>query len=105
MSAETVLGRMLTNLNVLISGLAANAADLPHLQSNTQLLTQLRDELVALNDRQEAQKAELHQVSEKLGSVVNRLNGEIQKARNSIKGVYGNRMQKLEEFGIAVKSA
>ena len=100
MNVDTTLGRILTNLNVLISGLAANAADLVHLQSNTQLLTQLRDELVAMNDQQEADKARLHQASDQLNSLVKRVKSEVQKARNGVKSVYGNRSLKLEEFGV-----
>jgi len=44
MNEESILGRLLTNLNLLLHGLTINAADLPMLQTQTERLNQLREE-------------------------------------------------------------
>jgi len=105
MSAESIIGRLLIELSVLLAGLINNAADLPHMQVQAQTIQQIRDNLSTLNDRQEAAKASLHQLTEQIKGARTQSRFEMRKARNGVKAVYGDRTQKLEEFGIPVRSA
>ena len=100
MSAESVFGRILTSLSVLLAGIAANAAELPHLQAGAQELKELNDRAIAVNLEQEAAKARLHQVTVETNAVLAQIRAGMTKNRNAIRGVYGTQSKKLEEFGM-----
>jgi len=103
MNTESILGRLLTNLNVLLHGLTVNAADLPMFAAQTTLLQQLRDEAIAINDQQEIAKAKQHQLTEQAAAMYAHLREEMIRARNGVRTVYGHRSLKLEEFGFKGK--
>jgi len=105
MSEETVFGRILTSLSVMVAGLAAHAAELPHLQTGAQRLQQLNDQAVDLNTAQEAAKAQLHDVTEQVYAAFDQIREELNRARNGVRSFYGVRSHKLEEFGVAPRSS
>jgi len=103
MNEESILGRLLTNLNVMLHGLATNAAELPMLAAQTEVLQQLRSEAISINDEQENAKARQHQLTERAEAVYARLREEMIRARHGLRMVYGHRSLKLEEFGFKGK--
>jgi hypothetical protein len=85
---------------LLKQGLDANAADLTFLAAERDQLAALAVNLAALNAEQEALKARTQQVTQALDAGVGQMNELESRVRNSLKGKYGAKNEKLEEFGI-----
>jgi uncharacterized protein YydD (DUF2326 family) len=98
-----VLGKVLTEIDVIVSGLSANSAQLGHLMERRDTLTALHDELEALNVEQEALKAKAQQVTAQIEAKIQVARTEMRLLRHGIRAVYGEDTQKLEEFGIRVR--
>jgi hypothetical protein len=104
MAGEKVLGALLTEASVMLKGLETNAADLAHLSARRTALQTLQVELTDLNQRQEAAKATLQQLSAQINAQQKTARTELRLLRKGVEAVYGDDAQKLEEFGIRVKS-
>ncbi len=85
---------------LLKQGLDANAAELTFLEAERTQLTALIESLKTLDGRQEALKAQLQQVTQELDTKVGQATALESRLRASIKGKYGAKNEKLEEFGI-----
>ena len=85
---------------LLKQGLTANAADLAFLEAERTQFTALATSLGALDAQQEALKAQLQQVTQDLNAKVGQMKGLESRLRASLKGKYGTKNEKLEEFGI-----
>ena len=104
MAKEKVLGGFLTESDVMISALEANAADTAHLDSRKQTVATLRDELIELNKQQEAAKAQVQQLTAQIKANLKAARKELSLLRKGVQAIYGDDVEKLEEFGIKVKS-
>jgi chromosome segregation ATPase len=97
---RTSFSENMARWELLRQGLAANAADLAFLSAEQAQLTSLLTDLRSLDARQENLKAQLQQVTQELEGKVAQA-GELEsRLRASLKGKYGGRNEKLEEFGI-----
>ncbi len=85
---------------LLKQGLTANAADLAFLEAERTQFTALLASLGTLDAQQEALKAQLQQVTQELDTKVGQATALESRLRASIKGKYGAKSEKLEEFGI-----
>jgi hypothetical protein len=85
---------------LLKQGLDANAADLTFLAAEHDRITTLAANLAALNAQQEALKAQTQQVTQALHGGMDQMIELESRVRNSLKGKYGTKNEKLEEFGI-----
>lgn len=88
--------------NLLKQGLDANAAELAFLDAARGQVTALVASLTTLEARQEALKAALQQTTQEMDGQVGQMAALESRVRASLKGMYGARNEKLEEFGIKV---
>lgn len=85
---------------LLKQGLTANAADLAFLEAERTQCTTLLANLGTLDAQQEALKAQLQQTTQELGEKIGQMKALESRLRASLKGKYGAKSEKLEEFGI-----
>jgi hypothetical protein len=89
---------------LLKQGLDANAADLTFLEAERAQITALAANLAALaaqqHAQQEALKAQTQQVTQELDAGIGQMIALESRVRASLKGKYGAKNEKLEEFGI-----
>jgi hypothetical protein len=85
---------------LLKQGLDANAADLTFLEPERDQITALVANLAALEAQQEALKAQTQQVTQALHAGIGQMCELESRMRNSLKGKYGAKNEKLDEFGI-----
>jgi hypothetical protein len=86
--------------NLLKQGLDANAADLTFLEAECGQFTTLLANVGTLDARQEALKAQLQQVTQQLQTKLGETETLETRLRASLRGKYGLKNEKLEEFGI-----
>ncbi len=85
---------------LLKQGLDANAAELTFLEAERTQITALVASLGTLDAQQEALKAQLQQVTQELKAKISQMMLLESRLRASLKGKYGAKNEKLEEFGI-----
>ncbi len=90
----------LARWELLKQGLAANATDLAFLSTETAELTTLVSDLKAADARQEALKAQIQQLTQQIEAKIAQGEQLESRLRASLKGKYGGKNEKLEEFGI-----
>ncbi len=104
MAGKKTLGALMTEIDVMLNGLNANAADLVHLAGRKTNLEGLRTQLVQYNQEQEAAQAQAQQATERLHAAMKSARKELKSLKNGVKAVYGENTQKIEEFGARVRS-
>jgi len=85
---------------LLKQGLDANAADLTFLATECDQIAALAAHLAALEAEQAALKAQTQQVTQALYGKMDQMSELESRVRFSLKGKYGAKNEKLEEFGI-----
>jgi len=104
MAGEKVLGALLTEMDVMVNGLDAHAAELGHLDSRKAAVQTLRVEIVEVNQEQEMAKALTQELTADLRAKMKAARKELRLLRKGVQAMYGDDVQMLEEFGIKVKS-
>ena len=98
--AKQAFAERLAQWNLLKQGLDANAAELAFLDAERGQLTALVTSMATLEAQQEALKAQLQQTTQELDGKVAQMAALDSRLRASLKGKYGAKNEKLEEFGI-----
>jgi hypothetical protein len=78
----------------------ANAAEMPHLQDQGEGLVGVVGEAKELNMRQDVLRAELNQTTKDLNAVMARGRDLATRLRANVRGHFGNRSERLIEFGM-----
>lgn len=100
MGRKTRLGEIQTDWEQVTTRLEANAADLPHLEKQRIELRNLLDEVRSLSNLQDQFKAQKQQVSKRIQEIVEVGQKLATFLRVGIRQHYGNRSEKLVEFGV-----
>ena len=103
MAGEKLLGGLLTQIDVMVGGLEANAEGTAHLNTRKGRVATLQVELADLNVQQEAAKALVQQLTAQIKVKLKEGKREIRLLKKGVQAIYGDDVQKLEEFGIRVK--
>ncbi len=101
MASETV-GQSLSGWQDLTTALAANAAELPHLETRRVLLADMLKQAQDLTAQQAALAASKQEVSKKLQAVLDQGRKAASFLRLGVKQNYGTRSEKLAEFRLPV---
>jgi hypothetical protein len=100
MTRETTYAGMLGDVTRLITALAANAADLPHIEGTREKLEKLLAETQATVQAQSALTATKQELSKKLRAQVGEGQRLTTAIRKLLKENYGVGAEKLAEFGV-----
>ncbi|HVR97910.1 MAG TPA: hypothetical protein VMW27_14930 [Thermoanaerobaculia bacterium] len=100
MSRKTRLGEIRTDWEQITARLEAHAEDLPHLEKQRGMLQGLLAEFRSLTNQQDQFKSQKQQVSKRLQEVVEEGQKLSTFLRAGIRQHYGNRSEKLVEFGV-----
>ena len=92
-TTEKVLSALILDLQRMVDGLQASAAELGELGAETAVVQALLNDLDSLSRQQAQLQNKIKEAKEKRSRLV-----------LSLKGRYGRKSQKLETFGITVKS-
>lgn len=103
MTGEKLFGALIDEINKLLYATEANADDLKHLEGRQTDLTTLRDQLVTLSNQQKQLEAQRQAISQEIRLKSAQAKTQIRAIRNGAKAVYGDKAQKLEEFGVKVR--
>ena len=103
MAGEKILGSFLTAADVMVGGLESNAEGTAHLNTRKEKVTTIQVELVDLNVQQEAAKSLVQQLTAQIKAKLKEGKKEIRLLKKGVQAIYGDDVQKLEEFGIKVK--
>jgi predicted nucleic acid-binding Zn-ribbon protein len=103
MAGEKLFGALMDDINKLLHAVEANAEALNHLESRKTELTALRDQLVVLSNQQKQLEAQRQAISEEIRAKSEAAKAQMRALRNGAKAVYGDRTQKIEEFGVKVR--
>lgn len=79
---------------------AANSADLPHLETKRARLNDVLTEVRSLTTEQASMKARKQEVSQRLAGLMREGNSLVAFIDVGVKQQYGNRAEKLAEFGL-----
>ena len=79
---------------------AANAADLPHLETKRGRLNDVLNEVKTLTTEQASMKARKQEISQRLAGLMKEGNSLLAFLDVGVKQHYGNRAEKLAEFGL-----
>jgi hypothetical protein len=79
---------------------AANAVDLPHLEMKRPRLNDVLNEVRSLTTEQASMKARKQEVSQRLARLMKEGNALVAFIDVGVKQHYGNRAEKLAEFGL-----
>ena len=100
MAKETTYAGMLGDLSRLTAALAANAAEIPHLEGTRTRLDTMLAAAQATAQQQAALTASKQEMSKKLKSQVVESQRAANGLRKLLKEFYGVRSEKLAEFGL-----
>jgi hypothetical protein len=98
--AETTYAGKLGDWQRILAPLAANAADLPHLEMPRAQLATLVTQTLEFKSQQDTQRAAKQSASKQLQSMIEEGQRLTALLRQAVKQHYGPRSEKLAEFGI-----
>ena len=97
---NTSFADVMTEADVLLVKVQANAADLAHLETNRSRLAAALEGAKEASIRQAASKAQVQQATRDLEGFLSELKEQVTRMRNGIRHQYGLKSEKLVEFGL-----
>jgi hypothetical protein len=98
--ARTSFADIVVDGEQLNASLAANAADLPHLEPQRLEMAALLVDIKTLSTRQDAEKAAVQQTTKEMTEKVTLVRQLSTRLRAGVMQFYGNKSEKLVEFGM-----
>jgi len=96
--AGIVFSQKVSTWGLTNNAVGTNIADLGHLEADRAALTVIRDEVIVLGNQQIALEAQLSQVTRDLEAKLRDGDAIHARMRASIRGKYGYKSEKLQEF-------